>query len=133
MRSRAGRSPGWWAAMGVAVALLFLLSSYAPGASQAALAEGPVVIAIKDSFYEPGDTTVIAGTTVTWVNQGSARHTVTGVNRYDSSGSGGIEKLWDSDDLDELWDSDDLKAGQSYTMRFDTPGTYLYLCERHDD
>ena len=119
--------PRWTAnAIMAATLLLALLLSVAQGPKVASAApfEASLAIAVKDNFYEPKDTTVAAGTAVTWTNLGRQRHTVTGVDRFDSSGSGGIK---------EYAKSGDLNPGQSYSMRLDKPGTYRFMCERHKE
>jgi plastocyanin len=58
--------------------------------------------------YDPASLTVTAGTTVTWVNNGSTAVTVTSP--------------------DGLFDSDTIAAGASFSYTFDTPGTYRYFC-----
>jgi plastocyanin len=58
--------------------------------------------------YDPSSMTVSAGSTVTWVNNGSTTITVTSP--------------------DGLFDSESISAGGSYSYTFDTPGTYRYFC-----
>jgi plastocyanin len=58
--------------------------------------------------YEPSSLTVTAGTTVTWVNNGSTSITVTSP--------------------DGLFDSESIAAGGSFSYTFDTPGTFRYFC-----
>ena len=58
--------------------------------------------------YEPSSLTVTAGTTVTWVNNGSTSITVTSP--------------------DGLFDSESISAGGSFSYTFDTPGTFRYFC-----
>jgi plastocyanin len=64
-----------------------------------------------DFAFSPSSINIVAGTTVTWVNDGAALHTVTA-----SDGS---------------WDSGLVSAGGRFSRRFGTPGTYLYLCGLH--
>jgi plastocyanin len=59
--------------------------------------------------YEPTRLTVSAGTTVTWTNQGSASVTVTSA--------------------DGLFDSGQIAPGGSFSVTFDTPGTFRYFCD----
>jgi len=83
-----------------------------PKATQAAAtpeAEGASV-EIKNFAFEPKTVTIKVGQTVTWTNQDSTTHTVTG--------DGGI-------------DSDDLSKGKSYPKTFDTEGTFDYHCTPH--
>jgi amicyanin len=83
-----------------------------PQATQAAgtpTAQGASV-EIKNFAFDPKTVTVKVGQTVTWTNQDSAAHTVTG--------DGGI-------------DSGDLSKGKSYSKTFDTEGTFDYHCTPH--
>jgi plastocyanin len=83
-----------------------------PKATQAATtpeAEGASV-EIKDFAFEPKTVTIKVGQTVTWTNQDSTTHTVTG--------DGGI-------------DSDGLSKGKSYSKTFDTEGAFDYHCSPH--
>jgi plastocyanin len=75
-------------------------------------APAPVTISMVNFAFEPGDITVPAGTSVTWVNNADgARHSATA-----SDGS---------------FDTGLLDAGQEATITLDTPGTYLYYCTLH--
>jgi len=67
------------------------------------------VIIIKDFMFNPLETTIKAGNKVTWVNQDSARHTITGNG----------------------WDSGDLRRDELYSKSFDNPGIYDYTCAYH--
>jgi plastocyanin len=68
-------------------------------------------IVIKNFDYSPMTMTVTHGTTVTWKNLDDEPHTVTSA--------------------DGLFRSGALDAGDSYTFKFDKPGTYKYLCSVH--
>ena len=58
--------------------------------------------------YEPAEVAISAGTTVTWVNQGATPITVTSP--------------------DGLFDSDLIPPGGTFSLQFDTPGTFRYFC-----
>ena len=74
-------------------------------------ANGPVEIKIDNFSFMPGDITVAAGTTVTWVNHDDVPHTV-------RTPDGSIKsKALDTDD--------------KFSMTFDKPGTYEYFCSIH--
>jgi amicyanin len=70
-------------------------------------------VSIKDFAFTPSDTTVKAGTTVTWTNRDQDPHTVT------STGSGGPLH------------SPTLRHGQTFKYTFTKPGHYDYLCTIH--
>jgi plastocyanin len=68
-------------------------------------------VAIKDFAFSPATIKVKKGTTVTWTNNDSIGHTVTGLN-------GGP-------------DSELLDNGESYTFTFNETGTFEYKCTPH--
>ena len=75
------------------------------------------VITIKEFEFNPGDVTIKANDTVTWQNQGSAKHTVT------------AEKGQAID-----FKSPTLANGDApFVQSFSTPGTYKYFCSVHPD
>jgi plastocyanin len=81
----------------------------------AASAQDKMTVSIQDFFFDPSQLTVAPGTTVTWVNEGQAPHTVT------------------STDGKEL-DSATLQPGDTYTFTFkddDAGETYAYHCSIH--
>jgi plastocyanin len=81
----------------------------------AASAQDEMTVSIQDFFFDPSQLTVAPGTTVTWVNEGEAPHTVT------------------STDGKEL-DSATLQPGDTYTFTFkddDAGETYAYQCTIH--
>jgi plastocyanin len=68
-------------------------------------------VSIQDFFFAPAQVNVQPGTTVTWVNNGSAPHTVTAD--------------------DGSFDSETLQPGQSFSFTFANVGTFSYHCEIH--
>jgi plastocyanin len=74
-------------------------------------ANGPVEVKIDNYSFMPGDLTVAAGTTVTWVNHDDVPHTVRSMDGAIKS------KALDTDD--------------KFSMTFDKPGTYEYFCSVH--
>jgi LPXTG-motif cell wall-anchored protein len=83
----------------------------------AASAQDEMTVSIQDFFFDPDQLTVAPGTTVTWVNEGEAPHTVT------------------STDGKEL-DSATLQPGDTYTFTFDEGDageTYAYQCTIHPE
>ncbi len=71
------------------------------------------VVTMQALEYTPSEITVAPGTTVRWVNQEQADHTVT------------------SDEPGGPLDSGVLDEGQSFEYTFETPGTFTYYCEIH--
>jgi plastocyanin len=75
------------------------------------------VISINNSQFTPQDVTIVASTSVTWINNDTIAHTVTYV---------------DSQNLSESFDSGSIAPGQSYAHTFTTPGKdYTYHCTIH--
>lgn len=68
-------------------------------------------VRIVDDRFRPRSITVARGTRVRWINRGNHTHTTT------------------SDD--GVWDSGLLSAGNSFSRRFRTRGTFEYLCTVH--
>ncbi len=83
-----------------------------PGAKQEP-AERIVEVGIRGLLYVPSPVTVSPGTTVRWVNEDRALHTVT------SEGSGGPLA------------SEELGRGDTYEYTFRKPGRYDYYCVVH--
>ncbi len=79
--------------------------------SQTTIPEDSVVIAMVDDRFEPVTLDVPAGTVVTWVNNGADWHSVAA---YDAS-----------------FESPKLAPGESFSVTFETPGTYKYICKHH--
>jgi plastocyanin len=74
--------------------------------------EQDVSVPIRDNLYERPDVTIVAGSTVTWINVGEDLHTVT--------------------NLDGRFDSTGLAPGAQFVFTFTEPGEYSYLCMLHD-
>src|ERR1700733_4826344 len=84
------------------VALLFLAAPV--------LADANMVV-IKNFDYSPMNLNVAPGTTVTWENLDGEPHTVVSV--------------------DGAFRSPALDQDDTFTFRFDKPGTYKYVCSIH--
>jgi plastocyanin len=94
------------------LALVLTLAIFVSLASDVRAADSEVtVIQPSDAMslrYEPSSLSVTAGTTVTWLNNGSTAVTITSP--------------------DGLFDSESVAAGGSFSYTFDTPGTFRYFC-----
>jgi plastocyanin len=66
---------------------------------------------INDNYFEPRSLNVQPGTVVRWTNRGKAPHTVTSA--------------------DGRWGSNDIQPGGNFSMTFQFPGTYTYICRYH--
>lgn len=71
-------------------------------------------ITIKDFAFSPAALTIKTGTTVTWVNDDSAPHTVVS-----------------DDGAPAPFTSPQLATGASFPQRFAQAGTYAYHCSIH--
>jgi plastocyanin len=81
-----------------------------PPAAARADAAPPIVIA-RDFMFAPAAITIRAGASVTWKNTDDEPHTVVSDTGLFRSGA--------------------LDTGESFTFRFDKPGTYHYACSIH--
>jgi plastocyanin/LysM repeat protein len=97
----------------VAVGVIAAAAWVSRGAQAGPLAQPvpEVVVMIEDNVFRPRMTTVEAGSTVVWVNEGANDHTTTS----------------DSD----VWDSETLKPGDDFSFEFAEPGIYTYYCAFH--
>jgi plastocyanin len=95
----------------VRVACLTVVASLAVG--RAAIADEPpaTVVVAKEFMFSPLTMTVAAGTTVTWSNRDEEPHTVVGETG--------------------LFRSPALDTNESFSFRFDQPGTYRFVCSIH--
>jgi plastocyanin len=94
----------------VAIAVALTNSGAVSNAGPAAARTANAVI-IKNFDFAPMSLTVKAGTSVTWENLDGEPHTVTSV--------------------DGLFRSGAIDENESFTFKFDKPGTYKYLCSIH--
>jgi plastocyanin len=95
-----------WFLTSIALASLCALA-VVPVAEAAA---GTIVMA-KDFMFAPTSLTIKAGSTVTWTNHDDEPHTVV-------SATG-------------LFRSAALDTNESFSFRFEKPGTYTYACSIH--
>jgi plastocyanin len=71
----------------------------------------PARIVVKDFMFQPTSLTVKAGSTVTWTNMDEEPHTVVS--------TGGVFR------------SNALDTKDSFSFKFDQPGTYRFVCSIH--
>ena len=88
-------------------------ASPAPACEEADASTG-TTIRIVDFGFEPAQTEVKVGTTLTWINEGDAPHTSTAYV-----------------DGTKYWDSNILETGQSYAFTLNESGFFDYLCTLH--
>lgn len=71
----------------------------------------PTKIVVKDFMFMPTPLTVKAGSTVTWTNMDDEPHTVTSDTGVFKSGG--------------------MDTNESFSFKFDKPGTYHFTCSIH--
>jgi plastocyanin len=94
-----------------AFAVTAVLAGASAAGSGAAMAQDANAVVMKNFDFAPMAITIKAGTSVTWKNLDGEPHTVTS--------------------LDGLFRSGALDQNDSFTFKFDKPGTYKYLCSIH--
>ena len=77
--------------------------------------------------FAPGEIDVAAGGEVTWRNAGKVGHTVTADKSKAADPS-----LVSIPAGTKAWDSGLVNEGQSFSRKFDKPGTYRYICIPHE-
>jgi plastocyanin len=97
----------------VALALLSAAALMLGPSMRGVEAQDGAAVSIIDFAFEPASLEVATGTTVTWTNTGQERHTATAD--------------------DGSFDSGRLRAGESFSFTFNTPGTFAYHCDVHPD
>ena len=90
---------------------MVMLWETAPWSRSTAESADPAKVVVKDFMFMPTPLTVKSGSTVTWTNKDDEPHTVvsdTGVFK-----SGGMD------------------TNESFSYKFDKPGTYHFTCSIH--
>jgi len=86
------------------------MASLNPPTADAATPD-PARIVVKDFMFKPASVSIKAGTTVIWTNEDDEPHTVRIESRLFASGA--------------------LDTNESFSFRFDKPGTYVFYCSIH--
>jgi len=81
------------------------------GSPSWAAAPQPPQIIVKDFMFQPMSLIVTAGATVTWINKDDEPHSVKSETGLFSSGA--------------------MDTNESYSFRFEKPGTYHFTCTLH--
>ena len=90
------------------MALLCWFAASAPSPAQSA---DPARILVKGFMFTPTSLTVKAGSTVTWANMDDEPHTVVSDTGLFRSGA--------------------MDTNESFSFKFDKPGTYHFTCSIH--
>jgi plastocyanin len=88
-----------------------MLWAAAPWSRSTAETADPTKIVVKDFMFMPAPLTVKAGSTVTWTNMDDEPHTVV-------SDTG-------------LFKAGGMDTKESFSFKFDKPGTYHFTCSIH--
>ncbi|WP_447602990.1 hypothetical protein [Nitrospira sp. Nam80] len=103
------------------------LALVALGAGPAIARDNPVAVSDNTPFFLPTQLSINVGDTVTWTNQSpDSMHTVTMVALAASPGDP-VPTL----SFGGLFDKRDLLPGQTFRVKFDTPGIFPYTCLIH--
>jgi plastocyanin len=96
-----------------AVAASIIAASLTAAATAPARADAPrtIQMSIKSFMFAPMTLTVKAGSTVTWTNGDQEPHTIVSQSGLFSSGA--------------------IDTSESFSFKFDKPGTYNYVCTIH--
>jgi plastocyanin len=105
-RMTLGQCRSWLTA--VSVAALWGIALCSPSTAET---PDPGRIVVKDFMFMPNSLTIKAGSTVTWANMDDEPHTVV-------SNTG-------------LFRSAAMDTNDSFSFKFDTPGTYHFTCSIH--
>ena len=100
---------GWLAATTVVAVLVAAVMP--AGSSAADSGAAPTIVLARDFMFAPVSLTVQSGSTVTWTNKDDEPHTVVSDSGVFRSGA--------------------LDTGESFSFKFDHPGTYHYACSIH--
>jgi plastocyanin len=92
------------------VVTLLLHTSGCLSVAQSPAPGGPSVL-MKDFEFTPKEIKVKVGTTVSWMNTGTAAHSATAI--------------------DKSFNTRNLQPGETKSVTFSTPGTFVYHCVLH--
>lgn len=110
MLNRIAKSVVFVAIFGSACLLALLYLTRAEQAA-AALPQPASAVTMSNNTYSPAKLTVAKGTTVTWTNKEAKPHTVTAD--------------------DNSFASKPMKENDTFSFKFDKPGTFAYHCAFH--
>lgn len=95
----------------IATSAVALLWTVTPGALAAGSPGTATIVLARDFMFGPASLTVSAGSTVTWTNKDDEPHSVVSDTAVFRSGA--------------------LDTDESFSFKFDKPGTYHYACSIH--
>jgi len=101
-----GRCRAWLTAVGVAA--LWGIAIYAPSSAETADSNR---IVVKEFMFTPNSLSVKTGSTVTWANMDDEPHSVVSDTGLFRSGA--------------------MDTNESFSFKFDKPGTYHFTCSIH--
>lgn len=90
--------------------------------------EGMLVIRMSDDMaFGPEHALINVGDTVVWIQDGAVPHTTS-----DGPGKAAVPEHALLPEGAQPWDSGLLDSGERFSVVFDTPGEYTYLCTIHE-
>jgi plastocyanin len=96
----------------LATVLLLFLASASASSAPSANASRSVTVTIKGFKFKPGTINVSRGDRVIWVNRDRASHTATRGGSFDTG---------------------KIRSGRAVAVKFNSRGTYRYICSLHPD
>ena len=96
----------------LATVLLLFLASASASSAPSANASRSVTVTIKGFKFKPGTVNVSRGDRVIWVNRDRASHTATRGGSFDTG---------------------KIRSGRAVAVKFNSRGTYRYICSLHPD
>jgi amicyanin len=107
------KRPTWMISMAIlGIAAIALVAGGQKSLGANPTQDGGTAVKIDNFSFGPATLTIPAGTSVTWTNQDDVPHTV-----VDSEGKQFKSPVLDTD--------------QTFSYKFDKPGTYTYFCSIH--
>ena len=94
----------------ILIAAILLHASTSVSVAQSP-APGGATVTMKEFAFTPKEIKVKVGTTVTWTNAGTTAHSATAI--------------------DKAFNTRNLQPGETKTVTFGTPGTFMYHCVFH--
>ena len=95
----------------IAMSVVALLWTITPRALAAGGSGAATIVLAREFMFAPASLTVSAGSTVTWTNKDDEPHTVVSDSAVFRSGA--------------------LDTDESFSFKFEKPGTYHYACSIH--
>jgi plastocyanin len=100
-----------WLGATLAANLMLLAGTASPAPAAAGDASASTVVTAHEFMFAPASLTIPAGATVTWTNKDEEPHTIVSESGLFRSGA--------------------IDTNESFSFKFEKPGTYHYACSIH--